>query len=119
MKKVYSIIESKQDNSEIIYKIKIDFSHPVFKGHFPNKSVFPGVMMCDIIRHLVSDYLNIEVQLSLAKNIKFSKMIIPSKDNNYYVKILIEKIQEIYNVRSSVSKNEDTYFKINAQYKKK
>lgn len=119
MKKIYSILEKKENSSEIIYKIELDFSHPVFKGHFPNKAVFPGVMMCDIIRYLVSDYLNIEVQLLLAKNIKFSKMIIPSKDNNYYVKILIEETQEIYTVRSSISKNEDTYFKINAQYKEK
>jgi len=120
MKKVYSIIESMSDNSEeVIYMIKIDFSHQVFKGHFPERPILPGVMMCDIIRDLVSESLNTKVQLSLAKNIKFSKMISPSQCNHYRIKIKTEKNKETYSVRSSVSKDEEVYFKINAEYKEK
>jgi len=119
MQKIYSIIDSKIDNNEIIYNIKIDFSHPLFKGHFPNKPILPGVVMCDIIRHLVSDYLDIKVNLSFAKSIKFSKLIIPSNDNNYFVKTLINTTDGGYNVKSSISKNEIVYFKLNAEYKEK
>lgn len=119
MEKVYAILEAHENEGDINYLIDINFSHPVFKGHFPNKAVLPGVMMCDIIRYLVSDYLDIEVQLSLAKNIKFSKMITPSQNNNYYVSIQVEKNNKSYNVRSSVSKGEVIYFKINAEYKRK
>jgi 3-hydroxyacyl-[acyl-carrier-protein] dehydratase len=119
MKKVYSITESASDNSEIIYIIKIDFSHPVFKGHFPGRPILPGVMMCDIVRDLVSESLSTKVQLSLAKNIKFSKMISPSQDNHYRIKIKTEKNKETYNIRGLVSKDEEVYFKINAEYKEK
>ena len=119
MEKVYAILETHENESDINYLIDIDFSHPVFKGHFPEKSVLPGVMMCDIVRYLVSDKLGIRVQLMLAKNIKFLRMIVPSGDNTYNVKISIIEDQEKYNIRAAISQNDDTYFKLNAEYKTK
>jgi len=119
MEKVYSILEAHENEDDLNYLIDINFSHPVFKGHFPEKSVLPGVMMCDIIRYLVSDKLGVKVQLVLAKNIKFLKMVVPSEDNTYNVKISIIKDQEKYNIRAIISQNDDAYFKLNAEYKTK
>ena len=118
-KLVYSILKIKEDGDSISYLIEIDFSHLVFQGHFPEKSVLPGVMMCDIVRYLVSDKLGRKIQLILAKNIKFLRMIVPSKDNTYNVKISIAEDQEKYNIRAIISQNDDAYFKLNAEYKKK
>ena len=119
MQKTYLVLEVHENEDDINYLIDIDFSHPVFKGHFPEKSVLPGVMMCDIVRHLVSDKLEIKAQLVLAKNIKFLRMIIPSEDNTYNVKISIVEDQEKYNIRAIISQNDDAYFKLNAEYKTK
>ena len=118
-KLVYSILKIKEDRDSISYLIEIDFSHPVFQGHFPEKSVLPGVMMCDIVRHLSSDKLGIGVQLVLAKNIKFLRMITPSKNNTYNIKISIIEEKGKYNIRAIISQNDDTYFKLNAEYKTK
>ena len=118
MEKAYSVLKVRENKDDINYLIDIDFSHPVFKGHFPEKSVLPGVMMCDIVRHLSSDQLGIKVQLILAKNIKFLRMIIPSKDNTYNVKISIIE-EERYNIKAIISQNEDTYFKLNGEYRRK
>ena len=119
MEKVYSILEVHENEDDLNYLIDINFSHPVFKGHFPKKSVLPGVMMCDIVRYLVSDKLGINVQLVLAKNIKFLRMIAPSDDKTYNVKISIVEDQKRYNIRAIISQNDDTYFKLNAKYKTK
>jgi 3-hydroxyacyl-[acyl-carrier-protein] dehydratase len=118
-KRIYSILEKRQEDSSISYLIEFDFSHPVFKGHFPGKPVLPGVMMCDIIRYQVSDVLGKEVQLKTAKNIKFSRMIIPSENNNYNVKISIINNEEQYEVKAVISQNDNIYFKLNAKYKTK
>ncbi|MBC8397739.1 MAG: hypothetical protein H8E16_11665 [Flavobacteriales bacterium] len=115
MEKVYSILEIHENEDDINYLVDINFSHPVFKGHFPEKSVLPGVMMCDIIRYLVSSKLGIKAQLVLAKNIKFSRMIVPSENNTYNVKISIIE-EEKYKVSAIISQNDDIYFKLNAEY---
>jgi len=118
-KYIYSILDKKQEDSSISYLIEFDFSHPVFKGHFPGKPVLPGVIMCDIIRYQISDILGQKVQLKTAKHIKFSRMIIPSENNNYNVKISIINNQEQYEVKAIVSQNDNIYFKLNAKYKTK
>ena len=118
-KKIYSILDKKQEDSSISYLIEFDFTHPVFKGHFPGKPVLPGVIMCDIIRYQVSDILGQKVQLKTAKHIKFSRMIIPSENNNYNVKISIINNEEQYEVKAIISQNDNIYFKLNAKYKTK
>ena len=118
-KLVYSSLKITEDMDSISYLIEIDFTHPVFQGHFPEKSVLPGVIMCDIVRYLVSDKLGVKVQLVLAKNIKFLKMVVPSEDNTYNVKISIVEDQEKYNIRAIISQNDEIYFKLNAEYKTK
>ncbi len=118
-KLVYSSLKITEDKDSISYLIEIDFTHPVFQGHFPEKSVLPGVIMCDIVRYLVSDKLGVKVQLVLAKNIKFLKMVVPSEDNTYNVKISIVEDQEKYNIRAIISQNDEIYFKLNAEYKTK
>ena len=115
---VYSILRIKEDMDSISYLIEIDFSHPIFQAHFPDKPVLPGVMMCDIVRYLVSDKLGKKVQLVFAKNIKFLRMIIPSENSTYNVKISIIE-EEKYNIRAIITQNDDTYFKLNAEYKTK
>ena len=119
MKKIYSILKTSQIENNINYLIEIDFSCPVFKGHFPKKPILPGVMMCDIVRYLVSTHLGVNVQLILAKNIKFSKIIEPKKNNTYNVKISINNDQEKYKVKAVFTQNDDAYFKLNAEYTRK
>ena len=119
MEKVYTVLETHENKDYINYLIDIDFFHPVFKGHFPERAVLPGVMTCDIIRYLISDKLRIKAQLVLAKNIKFLRMIVPSKDNTYNVKVSIVEDQEKYNIKATISQNNDAYFKLNAEYKRK
>ena len=110
--KVYTVLD-KKDN----YLITIDFSHPVFEGHFLKNPILPGVMMCDIIRDIVSEKSGVRVQLLFAKSIKFTRVIVPSENNTYKVTIVMVNEEDEYNVRADVSQDNDTYFKINAKYK--
>lgn len=118
-KRLYSILKKKEEINDIDNLIEIDFSHPVFKGHFPDKPVLPGVIMCDIIRNQISDVLSKKMQIETAKQIKFLKMITPSENNNYNVKISIINNQQQYIVKAIISQNDNTYFKLNAKYKTK
>ena len=111
--RAYSVLETKEEKGNVNYLIEIDFSHPVFQGHFPEKPVLPGVMMCDIIRYQCSNFLNLDLQLFEAKNIKFLRMIVPSKNNIYKLKIAIKEIEKNYNVAASIIQDDKTYFKIN------
>ena len=118
-KRIYSLLEKKQEINSINNLIEIDFSHPVFEGHFPEKPVLPGVIMCDIIRHQISDFLDKKMEIETARQIKFLKMITPSENNSYNIKISIINNQQQYIVKAIISQNENTYFKLYAKYKTK
>lgn len=121
-KRIYSIVKKEEDKNSYRYSVKIDFSHPVFNGHFPGNPILPGVMMCDIIKELSANILELEIKLILAKNIKFLRMIIPSKENIYNINISIvknEEDNEKYNIKAVISQNENNYFKLNGDYKKR
>ena len=118
IKKVYSILKKEENQHSLNFLIRIHFSHPIFEGHFPKKPILPGVIMCTIIKNLISDTLGIEIQLKKAKNIKFLKMITPDKSNLFNVNLLIRKEGD-YNIKAIITKNKEIYFKLNAEYKKK
>jgi len=116
---IYSVLEIEKTSEGANYLIEIDFSQPIFQGHFPNKAVLPGVIMCDIIRYQASELLEKKLYLYSAKNIKFSRMIIPSNDNKYNIKLISYKKHNQYDIKATISKNDEIYFKINAKYQEK
>lgn len=116
---IYSVLEIEKTSEGANYLIEIDFSHPIFQGHFPNKAILPGVIMSDIIRSQASELLEKKLYLYSAKNIKFSKMITPSKNNKYNIKLISHKKHNQYDIKATISKNDEIYFKINAKYQEK
>jgi len=99
----YKILTVKElYNNEILSEILINPEHKIFKGHFPENPVVPGVVSIQIINEILADYLNKKLMSSKAVTIKFPAMINPNTHPQLFVKIhFIE--------------NNDTNFKVNAQ----
>lgn len=52
-------------------------AHAIFKGHFPDNPVTPGVCMMQIIKELTQDIVGSSLQLVSASNVKFMALINP------------------------------------------
>ena len=50
-------LSSRNDNEKdtISATVLIDKNHPIFKGHFPEKPVLPGVCLMQIIKDILED----------------------------------------------------------------
>jgi 3-hydroxyacyl-[acyl-carrier-protein] dehydratase len=57
--------------------IRLNPSHPVYAGHFPQTPVVPGVCLIQMIQEIVSQKLKQPLQLSGGDNIKFLAMVDP------------------------------------------
>lgn len=78
LKDFYTILSSDvitENNYSVIINLNKD--HEVFKGHFPGNPVTPGVCMLQIIKELCQSFLNCELQLKTASNVKFMALINP------------------------------------------
>ncbi len=57
--------------------IQLNKEHDIFKGHFPNNPVLPGVCTMQIIKELTETILEKPLVLSRAINVKFMALINP------------------------------------------
>ena len=49
--------------------IELNAAHIIYKGHFPEMPVVPGVLQIQIIKELLEDHLNKKINASVADNI--------------------------------------------------
>lgn len=87
----YKILESKKNADSYQVKVEFDAKHAIFKGHFPELPVVPGVCQTQMLIEILSYLLNQPVQLKLAHHIKFLALLNPEKDKVIEMKIDIEK----------------------------
>jgi 3-hydroxyacyl-[acyl-carrier-protein] dehydratase len=70
---------TKTDDSMIEATIKLNAGHAIFKGHFEQMPVVPGVCQTQIIKELLQEELGKNLTLTVGNNIKFTGMIIPTQ----------------------------------------
>ncbi len=107
------ISSSTKDESTFTSKIYINKEHEIFKGHFPDLPVVPGVCMMQIIKELLEEQLQNKLQLKSAANIKFLSLINPFENAEVDVEISYSKAEdESYVANGVISANNVPYFKI-------
>ncbi len=83
----YTIVSSKKTERGIQAEILLNSEHAIFKGHFEQMPVVPGVCQTQIIKELIQQEINKELILTAGNNIKFTGMIIPTTHSNIQVEI--------------------------------
>lgn len=65
------------DGQKYVATIMLNKEHDVFKGHFPDNPVTPGVCMMQIIKELTQEAVKTPLTMKSASNIKFMALINP------------------------------------------
>ncbi len=74
---LYTIADKRMEGSGIFYQILLDKNHFIYKAHFPNEPITPGVCIIQVAKELLEDYLHEEYEISYIKNIKFLSVLSP------------------------------------------
>lgn len=83
----------KQSPNTFLASIQLNQSHPIFKGHFEQMPVVPGVCQTQIIKELLQQELNKNLTLTKGDNIKFTGMIIPSQNSEIKVELTYKEVE--------------------------
>lgn len=83
----YTILSKSNEAQGIRSIINLNEAHPIFKGHFEQMPVVPGVCQTQIIKELLQESFGRNLQLIKSDNIKFMGTIIPTKDPKINVEI--------------------------------
>ena len=90
-----------------VAKIVLNKDHDIFKGHFPDNPVMPGVCMMQIIKEITEKIVDKKLFMQSASNIKFLALINPYNTPELELDIDITETDEGYKVKN-ISKFEDT-----------
>ncbi len=97
------------EDNKLTAEIVLNSEHPIFKGHFEQMPVVPGVCQTQIIKEILQLHFKKELMLQKGDNIKFLAMIIPTQIKNIFVEININNQLENYQVDAKLF-SESTIF---------
>lgn len=118
---LYTIADKKMEGSGIFYQILLDKNHFIYKAHFPNEPITPGVCIIQIAKELLEDYLHEEYEISYVKNIKFLSVLSPlSTSSVAYVFDKITVLPETNECKTQVQVQQDNvlFAKLSIIFKK-
>lgn len=109
LKQFYKIQGSEiQKSSSFETIVKLQKDHPIFKGHFPNLPVTPGVAMLQIIKELTEQQLRLSLFLKSASNVKFLSLVDPNADSILKFHITFEENPKQVKVKNTTSFQDGT-----------
>ena len=77
----------KLTENKLLINIQLDPAHAIFKGHFEQMPVVPGVCQTQMIKELLQEETGKNLTLTNGNNIKFTAMIIPTTHSNMQVEL--------------------------------
>lgn len=98
----YKVASIERSETSLTANIKLDADHAIFKGHFEQMPVVPGVCQTQIIKELLQEELGVDLVLTKGDNIKFTGMIIPTQHTNFQVELSYKKHEQGYVVEAKL-----------------
>jgi 3-hydroxyacyl-[acyl-carrier-protein] dehydratase len=96
--------------------VELNPEHKIYKGHFPEIPVAPGVSLIQLIQEVLAKKINQELTLKEGGNIKFLAMINPLKENRVAISFNILSTGKEVDVTANISGKETIYVKFKGKF---
>lgn len=105
----YTVESIQANENKINATVLLNPDHDIFKGHFEQMPVMPGVCQTQLIKELLQQIIQKNLILSVGQNIKFTGMIIPTQHPKFQVDISFSELNNQYTAEAQLY-FEDTIF---------
>ena len=112
----YSVKSSAKEDGVYITKVEINKDHDLYKGHFPNRPVTPGVVLMQLFKEEVERISKKKLQLVRANNVKFTAVCDPNNDPILSLESEIEEAGEFFKLKAMAKNKNGIVLKINSLY---
>jgi 3-hydroxyacyl-[acyl-carrier-protein] dehydratase len=97
-------------------QIRLNKEHAIFKGHFPELAVMPGVTMVQVVKETCEAILQRSLLMKSSKMIKFLSMVRPEEHPDLVVEVVIKNDDTSWDVSGLLKNGETTFFKIKGTF---
>jgi len=113
----YTVNSEELEQGSAVFALSINSQHEVFKGHFPDNPVTPGVMQMEMVKELLSKVEKREMSLVSMGNCKFLKVLDPVKSPEVTLSMNYAKQEDgQYKVSTQIKDESGIYLKMSAYY---
>ncbi len=106
-----------QNNSAFSSSIRFNPKHEVYKGHFPQIAIAPGVVLIQIIKEILMDKFQKKLRLVEGDNIKFLALINPNEIADFQVDFTVKRVEGILEVSASYIHNNKAFTKFKGKFR--
>jgi 3-hydroxyacyl-[acyl-carrier-protein] dehydratase len=118
IKGLYTVVSNEKTEEGLKVTVKLHKEHEVFKGHFPDEPLLPGVCMIQMTKELVEAELEKELFLSVASNVKFMAKINPEVNEIIDLSLTLKEEDDFIKVKNVTSYDETVALKLNVTFKR-
>jgi len=116
----YTILHQHSEEESIQARIALNSEHEIFKGHFPNNPVTPGVCMLQIFKEIAQIHLQKKLQISECSNVKFMAIINPQIHPQLDLNLQLQSLEEnTYKIKAVATFDQTTAIKLSLVLKSK
>jgi 3-hydroxyacyl-[acyl-carrier-protein] dehydratase len=112
----YTVESSQTEENKIAATIVLNQEHAIFKGHFEQMPVVPGVCQTQIIKELLQQITNKNLTLTKGDNIKFTGMIVPTQHPKVQIEITYKSLENSYQVEAKLFSENTTFTKFKGEF---
>ncbi len=91
------------DEDTLFVTLQLNKEHLLFKGHFPNHPVMPGVAMLQIIKELTEAHHNTSLFMQAANRVKFLNLVNPFENDVLEFQLTFQQEENTLNVKNSTT----------------
>lgn len=74
---LYTIEGQQSGEGTIVYDIRLQPDHTIYRAHFPGEPITPGVCIIQIAKELLEHHLQRPLAIKAVKNVKFLALVSP------------------------------------------
>ncbi|MBR4266285.1 MAG: hypothetical protein IKQ46_09545 [Bacteroidales bacterium] len=97
-----------QEDGSVIYSVSLNPGHDVYKGHFPEKPITPGVCNIQMIKELAEDAQGKQFTLKNIDRCRLTSMVTPDGSPKLDVKIQFDAA-DAYKLSATIFYGETTF----------
>ncbi|TXF75869.1 3-hydroxyacyl-ACP dehydratase [Chryseobacterium sp.] len=117
LKDFYTVKSTEKTETGIfLVHVFLNKNHEIYKGHFPENPVVPGVCMLQMVKELTEEILQKKLFFTSASNVKFISFINPELTPGLVLTLDISEDEEI-KVKSTASFGQTIALKMSVKYK--
>jgi len=111
----FKIKQIEERGNCVCFTVSIYSGHEVFKGHFPQQPVVPGVFALQMIKECLERVKNKKYTYCELANCKFSRPIFPEQDKDILIECEYELTASFILLKATVRSEDRIYLTLKAK----